>query len=62
MDASQKPTIIKLQKVMWEDNDVPKIMKEVLQNKIQRNGLSKKNYLLHLKLKSTSKKYPLTSK
>ena len=27
---------------MWEDNDVPKIIEKVFQNKIQRNGLSKK--------------------
>ena len=27
---------------MWEDNDVPKIIEKVFQNKIQRNGLCKK--------------------
>ena len=27
---------------MWEDNDVPKIIEKVFQNKIQRNGLYKK--------------------
>ena len=27
---------------MWEVNDAPKIIEKVFQNKIQRNGLSKK--------------------